>query len=764
MTAVAKAPPSCTVPTGDGFRWWPELVVRGAGFAACGVRRLADPELGGLADELIDTSDDPEAWQRFRAAFASAATALGVRLREIAGSPSFQRAVAWQNHSVLPGAIESFLRRPATEPRNHETRRREELVASYWQRYCLKNDSIGFFGPVAWARWRDQPHTEFTSGAHLVRRATVYFETWAIDRLVERIGTTPGLRRWLAPRRMPYLTVEGTHVVLPTGTRVALSPVEARVLRECDGTTRAVDLDDRCDGEVLSVLADLERRRLITWRIELPATPYPERALREVLAGIDDPAVRADCLAPLNRLERCRAAVASATDVAALTDALTATDRAFQELTGSASSRNGGHAYGGRTPLYQDCVRDLDAVFGQDVMSAAEPVELLAMGCRWLCRQAAETARATLLTVYRRVAGDAGSCSLSRLWAAALGPLHKDVSGTLAALRGEYVSRWASVFRIPPGVTEARRTHAELFPVVRAAFATTGPAWAGARYLSPDLMISATDLDAVRRGDFQLVVGEIHLGMNSQRSNCFVRQHPAPESLLAHVDDDFPVARLLPAPPRGVPVRYQSALTRDRDLLVEFHHHTVPAGRPGLLTSGEITVTEQAGGLLATVPDGRRFDLLDVYSEVLMDLVLNEHSLFTGRVHSPRVVVDRVVVARETWRFTPAQAPFATEKDEVRRFVAARAWRVAAGLPERVFVKVGAIDKPVYVDFGSPVLVNILAKMLRAAAPDEAVGFTELLPDLDHLWLVDRDGERYTSELRFAMVDQLGVRDGEDAR
>jgi hypothetical protein len=119
------------------------------------------------------------------------------------------------------------------------------------------------------------------------------------------------------------------------------------------------------------------------------------------------------------------------------------------------------------------------------------------------------------------------------------------------------------------------------------------------------------------------------------------------------------------------------------------------------------------------------------------------------------VVIDRVVVHRESWRFAPAGLRFATEKDEARRFVAARAWRRSMGLPPRVFVKPGGTDKPVYVDFDSPVLVNTLAKILRGADQDQPIGFSELLPDLDQLWLMDSDGERYTSELRFAMVDQL---------
>jgi hypothetical protein len=744
----------------DHFRWWPELVLRGAGFPASGVLALADRDLGRLADGMtgvgIDRKDDRAAWKEFGEQYAAATAAMVERLRQIAAASSFQRAVAWQNHDVLPRAIEPFVRRPAGETRNAKNRQREELIAAYWQRYCLKNDTIGFFGPVAWAWQDDRPHTEVVVGDGLVRRATVYFERWAVDRLVEVIKAQPGLRRWLAPRRMPYLRLTGGGVELPVGAAIAVSPAQESVLRACEGMTRACDIGG---AETLDILADLERRRWITWRIDLPESPFPERDLRSVLERIDDDVLRAACLRPLDEMEACRDAVAEASDVAGLTEALAAADRVFHDITGAAGHRHGGQAYGGRTLMYQDCARDLDAVFGQDVMAATEPIDLLARGCRWLCWQAAQAARVALSAVYRQLSATGEPVGLARFWAAALGPLRQQVSKAMDEAQADYVARWESILRPEPGAAEVSRSYAELLPLVRTAFDTPGVGWGAARYLSPDLMIAAPDLAAVHRGDFRLVVGEIHLALNSQRSSCFVTQHPNPDSLLRHVDVDFPQPRLLPAPPRSGPVRRSvrnlSLMTRDTDLLVELHHHTVLADRPGLLPSAGISVSEVDSALVAVLPGGERFDLLDIFSEILVDIVLNAHSLFTARDHSPRVVIDRVVVHRESWRFAPAGLRFATEKDEARRFVAARAWRRSMGLPPRVFVKPGGTDKPVYVDFDSPVLVNTLAKILRGADQDQPIGFSELLPDLDQLWLMDSDGERYTSELRFAMVDQL---------
>lgn len=65
--------------------------------------------------------------------------------------------------------------------------------------------------------------------------------------------------------------------------------------------------------------------------------------------------------------------------------------------------------------------------------------------------------------------------------------------------------------------------------------------------------------------------------------------------------------------------------------------------------------------------------------------------------------------------------------------------------------------KPFYLDLASPVLVEILSRMVRRVIAsgrmaDEFV-FSEMLPDIEHAWLHDASGAKYTSELRFAVVD-----------
>jgi hypothetical protein len=122
------------------------------------------------------------------------------------------------------------------------------------------------------------------------------------------------------------------------------------------------------------------------------------------------------------------------------------------------------------------------------------------------------------------------------------------------------------------------------------------------------------------------------------------------------------------------------------------------------------------------------------------------------------VSIDRVTVTRETWRCAAGELGFANVKDEAERFLATRRWARSLGMPRQVFVKVPIETKPCYVDFDSPVYVNLLAKLMRRTAEqggkDMQAVFTEMLPGVEQSWLPDAEGRRYTCELRMVALDQ----------
>jgi Lantibiotic dehydratase, N terminus len=751
----------------DDWRWWRQVLTRGSGFPANGVLRLANEGLARKADSLVNADRSSEVWRAFRDEFYEATVDLAIELQSIASQDDFLRAVTWQNHRLLDQAIRPFLRwDPAEDTRNFRHRQREELIASYWQRYCVKNDTIGFFGPSGWGRLGDCVRTRFAPGERMLRSSEVFFEAWAIDRLAEAIEEIPRMHEWLMPRRPSFIKLDGNALVGPAGRRVMLSPEHADVLRCCDGTTRTRDIAIRANLDlpvVLEILQVLKGRHWISWKLELPVSPWPERDLRRFLDGVGDEKARHQALEWLDSLEAARDELRDSTSAGTLAAALTSMDELFERITGAASSRNQGRAGGGRTLVYHDSSRDIDIVLGDDLVAATRPLRLLSRAARWYCSRLGEEARDTLRDVYRRAVANHGRpVDLPTIWFASLGALHRSIQASMTQIDQELAKKWAAIIPVPAGAREVCYRYDDLLPLVDEAFAAPGPGWAEARYFCPDVMVSATDLNALHNGDCTLVLGEVHMAINTMGVNCFVTQHPDKTDLLSSVDEDFPEPRLLLVLPKENPpeltVRFHPALIRDRDILVECIHHTVAADRPGLVLSRDVEVAETEGKVMARLPGGEVFDFLDVFAEMLASMVINRFQLFADRPHTPRVKIDNVVVSRERWRFNPADLDFAAEKDEVARFVRTREWAAALGIPRYAFVKSSAEQKPVYVDFTSPVYVNVLAKMVRRTnaderLPDKTITVVEMLPAHDDLWLTDHEGNRYTSELRLTWVD-----------
>ncbi|MET8215451.1 lantibiotic dehydratase [Streptomyces hirsutus] len=751
------------VPSLGRWRLWEQFALRGPGFPADGVLRLAPAGLAEAADKFdADTPLDGARWADFTRLFSDAAVETAHTLQDIARTPSFREAVAWQNRPVLTSGIAPFLRwTPGADSRSSMPRQREELVAHYWQRFCVKNDTIGFFGPVGWGRWDAAASGAVVdSGSGIVAESTVYWASWGIDALARTLDADPGLREWIAPRRVPFVTVDGCRVRVP-GRRPVTVPAEtAAVLALCDGVRPARAIAAALpDHDVPAVLTDLVARRWVVRRLDVPAGTHPDRDLRAWLEAVGAPEPRRRGLAALDRLEEGRAAVAAAHDVDALVGALTGLERDFTELTDTAAVREKSASTAPcRALVYHDSRRSATARLGPDVLEALRPLRLLMDSAGWLTSRLADVVRTETRAVYERLAAE-GAVDLAALWFACLPVLHGTARATAGELQEEFAATWQRILAIPPNTRRVTVRSADIEAAVREEFTGSG-GWTAARYLSPDIMIAADGAEAVARGDFTLVLGELHLAANTLGASLFTHQHPDADELLRLTDRDHPGPRLLPLIPKEhrarLSARVRHTLIRPRDYQVALTDFTADPARPRAVRSADAVVEERDGDLVVRLPDGARFPVADVFSHVLTTLSMDLFRLLPPEGHTPRVTVDRLVVARETWRLPASEAGFADDKDEARRFVRARWWRARLGLPRYVFVVSPAESRPFYVDFDSPVYVTILAKALRRLArrdPGGTVTFTEMLPSPEQTWLHDDEGRRYTSELRFVAFD-----------
>ncbi|MFK0246843.1 lantibiotic dehydratase [Amycolatopsis azurea] len=736
------------------WRLWDQFAVRGAGFPAAGVLRLAEEGLAAAADRL-DAGLSGPAWDVFEKQFATTAVETAVELQAIASSPGFRAAVEWQNSTVWRTGIESFLGwEPSVAGRTSKPRQREELVAQYWQRFCVKNDTIGFFGPVGWGRWDESASgVQVEPGSGLITTSNVYFASWAVDEVARAISADPRCPNWVAPRRVPFVRVVGDLAHLP-GRSPQVIPAELRpVLERCDGVRSVQEIQQELGPaiDVAAAVSELVRLKVLVWRLDVPASARPERYLRTWLASVGETGLREQWLTRLDELERGRERVRTS-PAAELPAALASLESDFTTMTGAAATRaKGTNTAPCRGLVYSDCVRAARARLGTDMLADLSPVDLLLTSATWLTARLADTVLRHARRVHTELAA-AGPVDLAAFWFACMPILHGSAAAEAAALRGELSTRWARVLDVPDGARRVRLSSVDIADRVRDEFGDPVPGWGMARYLSPDLFV-------VPGAETEWVLGELHVASNTLGASLFVNQHPACDELLDETAVDFPGPRLLPMLPkehksrRSARIRY--TLDRPEDYYVALVDQTVAPERERAVLSSDVLVEARGDRLVAVLPDDAEFDVLDAFGHVLTTLAMDSFRIMPDTDHSPRVTVDKLVVVRESWSVPVESLSFVSEKSEARRFVLARCWRDELRLPRFVFVVSPGEPRPFYVDFDAPVYVNIFAKAMRRLAgqdPGGRLSITEMLPTPEQAWLTDDKGNRYTSELRFVAV------------
>jgi hypothetical protein len=175
------------------------------------------------------------------------------------------------------------------------------------------------------------------------------------------------------------------------------------------------------------------------------------------------------------------------------------------------------------------------------------------------------------------------------------------------------------------------------------------------------------------------------------------------------------------------------------------------------LPIGSMVVEDCDGELMLRTRDSRlRFEIVEAIGQILSYAVLHSFHISSEVRHTPRITVDRLTICRESWNFLAAELAFAHEEDDAKRFLGARRMMRQHGLPRFIFVKSPIETKPIYVDFDSPILINLFAKMVRrtfTVRPEALISATEMFPAHGQFWLVDHEGDLYTSELRMVAVD-----------
>ena len=812
--------PGRTLPGDDRWLLWRDVVLRGTGFPVSALALLADPGLGRNIDEwlraealLVDASararrlcyarlancaaDRRSAWrstmrrlkqgrlpprtgdeefdqrvdelsrartcaENKRAAFdcahAAARRATTDRLRRWAMDDGLREAVAWQNTPAVHTALD--LLTPATEAaeRTSGSARRELLVARYLQRYAAKNDTIGFFGPVAWAEIRgESPGVDMRAGAQLTADARAVVEPWAVAVLALAIAEDPAMRADLRPCRHPALRLgdmPGNYVLLERAFR--LPSLERAVLELCDGertVARVLDAASHADtrAEADAALDRLLAASLVSLVPRVPVTVDALGRLREHVDALPRGAARDGWLQTIDALQRAASDAGRAHRKP--NDLLQVLQRAaddFTRATQRSPYRSAAAATSGRSLLCLDTTRDLELTIGEplarEVARALRPVLDAAYWFSCQVHAQLEEFAGSLFDEHAR----GGAIALDALWLE-LQRRGEAVEAIVDDVVEQLAERWSeATVETPPAEIESRAADV---------FGDPAAGWPGARFQAPDVMIAAAS--AAELPEALFVLGELHPADRSLMREVFAARHPDRAALQRSIEAALSEPELRPL------IRTRDPQARMRTMpeagfMYDIECDTVVSQQPPqrVLRSGELWV-ERSGNAMRIIDRSsqREFPWRAFLGPQAGGLSSQRFRLYAPVAHRPRMTIGRLVVAREAWRLDLAPLTPWRRLSSRERYVEVRRLARSLGWPRWIFYRLPGEPKPLYLDLDSLCFVELFARMASAAASRgiSTVDITEMLPTPEQCWLSDCRGERYTSEWRMLFFRGAGT-------
>ncbi|MGK5529728.1 lantibiotic dehydratase [Streptomyces sp. URMC 129] len=693
-------------------------------------------------------------------------------LLEVCRDDRFLEAVMLSSPDAFEQLDRWLAKNPDPARFRSDDRRKALLAAMYLQRFCAKNESTSFFGPVFWARLTDDSAVVLEQGEEgAAARRAVFWSHWAAELVADRMAADPDVMPFLAPVRPPNLVereglLRGVHFVdhpiqVSDMPPPAAGSPQSLLFKLVDGNRTVQECADTLGitvAEATELLRDLEAHGLVRFGLDIPVGVLePMDHVRAFVATLPGEA-RMRWTRRCDELDGLRERFRRAEGLRERRAALDATRTRFEEITGAASARGAGGHYTDRAIVLEDCLHPWKRFdIGGPVRDYLEDELQIALNLLFELPLARRRARAAEVDRwFLDLFGRDRSVPLDEVLLAWSRDGHA-FGAQLRALDGRILeSGPCAISDVLHQNSDRRSVNLDLAWGRERAGAVTFDTWCVA---GADILLGAADQDALNRGDFLSVIGEVH-GLHDQLlQGLWTDLHPNADALTSEIADIISglsdtticdpvmwhwrktIARA-PALPEvefaGRSPRPPGQFARARDLTVQhtgdrLHLHAEPLGRISLTRPPLRSWGDEVETLFTIFTGARSLGPDDGLRRV------PEHVN-----HLPRLTVGRTVVHRETWWLPPPpRARWRAMTAENQRL--GRWAQQEFGLPDEVYVKFAAEPKPVFVDFRIPVLVELFTRFWqRATTPAKVV---EMLPDSKNLWVRDGSG-RHTCELR----------------
>ena len=304
-----------------------------------------------------------------------------VVLRRLIGDAFFQEAIFLSNPDLYQNSLQAWLAAPDKDLAPAFERK----MLAYLQRFCAKNDTASFFGPLNCGRIVDQRDAlSIQRRGDKYTRREAFISFWVANRLAQLISTDPDLQRYLAPRIHPQCLWEGETVTFVLHAKQArLNRLQQGILRHTDGS-RTVEAIAHTLAQLVEVISKevekLAAHRILICRLEIPSTIFhPLSYLLKLVEQIPDSWGRQSYwLQQLGELEQLRQHFVPA-PLPQRQQLLAQIDEKYRQLTREAPRRGTGATYADRTPLFEECAGTFETFhfsrqFFAELQSRLQPV------------------------------------------------------------------------------------------------------------------------------------------------------------------------------------------------------------------------------------------------------------------------------------------------------------------------------------------------------------------------------------------------------
>jgi hypothetical protein len=674
-----------------------------------------------------------EEWKALRleveGGFAEERKRLRARLHALASDLQVQEAVFLSSPDMFDNVWTRYLAEP-DRPDNADARRVERQVYSYLQRFCAKNETTSFFGPMGYGEVEGEGTIQLTRLPEARRRKT-FFAVWALQELARGVAREKALAGHLPLRVNPIFTFGGAEAACASlGLSVPLGPDERRVLEALVTPRSTFELGAAlgvAPGEAQRMALPLMKAAAVVRGLQFGTHEFGVfENLRQAVAALPELPARTLWLSRLDRLNALRAAFEAA-GFPERKARLLELEAAFVEVTGIPARRGEGKMYSDRLIIYEEGGSPfhlrVGKAFAHRLAAALSPgLELSAAFGEQVQRE------------YRQAVREK------------LGPQTDalDFLGYAARLRPDEVtgSQFSPVapVQIPVADGEVQRLEGEVLP----------PSSEGGRFALPDVCIGGRLGPSGSVEDATVLLARVHHHLLLWNWLCaFYPDRPRLERVASRWLEEEPTAKRLTA--LALSRRNKGFYAFPGRKLAYTAADALELGDEGIKAAGlTVRLTGDGPTLLDAEGEPRKlylpladFSTYPPFAALAHPLVLHA-PLRSGDAHVPRIELGEATYQRARWEVDLSALGKVSGLDlflEVQREARARHW------PRFLFGRVVSERKPVLLDTRSPLAAELLRHLVHE---DARVIFEEMLPGPEALWLRDERG-RYTFELRMQM-------------